>query len=365
MADEASDLNRIIETILWGKTIVEVNNGDGIPQLFILRSLSIKEANLANFIYNKELDKSREAGLLLQKDLEELFRAQNMWSNEDDKKIIDLQSVVKSLVKQIKSAEFMPHRKKQLEKQFAKIEAEINELLHRKNDLFTNSAEARAEEIKRRFIVMMSTETKNETPYWPTEGDFLEESDHVLIYNLAVSYYKHNIFDEKTIRKIARSGIWRYRWKMAKTGADLFGKPICDWSDMQNILVYWSQYYDYVYESYESPPDHIIECDIFCDSWVEEQSKKHAKKGDEKSNIVGTKKSKTNTAHQEQFIMVEPGNKEAIQAVQEMNAPSVRRKLQIEYNKIKNSKKRISEWGLRKGQLPNGERVVTTKNKER
>ncbi len=358
MAEDSVDINLVIERILWGKSIAEVEGSDGIPHLFILRSLTIKETNLVQYIYKKELDVSLRAGLLSQKELEELFRSQEMWTDRDDKRIVELDVHIKQLKKQIKAAEFMLHRKKLLEKQLAQEIGEQNELSNRKNSLYNNSAESRAEEIKRRFVVMMSTETREEKPYWESREDFLEETDHTLIYNLAIAYYQNNIFDEKTLRKVARSGTWRFRWKAGKSGADLFGKPICDWSEMQNMLVYWSQLYDYVYESLDSPAEFIIDNDVLCDAWIDEQSKKHVNKGNDKENILGTKKAKVEKAHQEEFIMVDPKDTASIKEIQEMNAPTVRKRLKEEYDRIKKSNKRVSEWDLRKGRLPNGDKII-------
>jgi hypothetical protein len=214
------------------------------------------------------------------------------------------------------------------------------------------SAENRAEEIKRRHMIMLSVEDIEEKRYWSDLNVFLNENDLVLIYNLAIAYYKNNVLSEKETREIARSGQWRYRWASAKNGADLFGKPICDYSEMQNSLVYWSQFYDYVFESMDRPGDLIINDDDACDAWYNDQIKKTAVKGDNQKNIVGTKKATTNKFHQEQFVMVDPKDADSVKKVQEMNTSSTREQLRRENEFIKKNKGRVSEWKLRKGKLP-------------
>jgi len=343
-----------IDKILWGKSIVEINTDGDLPLVFILRSLSIREVNYIDFIYKRELRISKQSGLISRADMEELFRANGIWTQQDEKRIEEVKLLIKLSEKDLQTFEFIKQKKKHAESTLKLLTAELSELTNRKEQLFCNSAESRAEEVKRRYIVWKSTENMQEQQYWSSEEDFLDETNHTLIFDLAIAYYKHNIFDEKTMRILARSPQWRYRWKMAKCGADLFGKPICEWSEMQNMLVYWSQYYDYIFESPDSPDDRIINNDKLCDGWVEEQNKKYSKKTSTPSSKLNNKTNK-HDAHQEQFIMVEKGDTDAIKQVQEMNAPAVRAKLRNEYSTIKKSKGRISEWQLRKGRLPNGE----------
>ncbi len=341
-------LDTIIERLMWGKCLCDIQDATGCSRPFILRSLSIKESNLVEYIYKKEYNKSINAGLLKQIDLENLYNSMNVWTEDDENDIKVLELKIKQLKFQIRGAEFFTDRKRIFERELNKINKELSQKLIDKNELFANSAEMRSEEIKRRYIVFLSTENEMEERYWKTHDDFLKEDDFILIYNLALTYYKNNYFDEKTLREVARNPAWRIRWSMAKNGADLFGRPVCNFSEMQNMIVYWSQVYDFVYDSMERPSDGIIENDAACDAWIEEQSRKNKSNATPNdTNLLGTKKSSTKMDHNEQFIMVAPGDKEVINRVHEMNPKSIRQKLKNEYNKIKKEGK-ISEWGLRK-----------------
>jgi len=344
-----ANVEQVINTIMWGKSICDIKDDDGEPRSFILRSLSIKESNLATYIYDREFELAKECGLLLQQDLEDLYKEIGIWTQEHDMRVTGLKARIKALKPQVDSTQ-MVQKHKQVKQELEAAESSLEELISDKSGLFQHSAESRAEEIKRRYMVMLSTESRSECQYWPTEKAFLNETDHPLILALAIAYYTHNLFDEPTIRKVARSPSWRYRWRIAKSGADLFGKPIADWSEMQNMLVYWSQYYDYVLENPDMPTEAIINNDGACDAWVEEQTKKYSKGSTGQTKTGGPK-----STHQEQFIMVQDkGNKEEIRQIQEMNAPSVRQKLRYENSVIK-KKGKISEWKLRRGRLPNGE----------
>ena len=348
MDQDELDLEGIVNKLLWGKSLCSVLDSTETPHQFILRSLTIKESNYIQYLHQNELENAIQEGVIKQKDLEDLYEAADVWSEIDEKHIKDLEAKVRQLKHQIKSLTFMPAKRVIVEKQLEQTESELRDKVQERTNLFLVSAEVRAEEIKRRFTIMLSTETIDETRFWPTKQDFLNENDLDLIFNLSLAYYHNNLFPENVLRKVARSGFWRFRWNASKKGADLFGKSIAEWSEMQNMIVYWSQYYDYVYESLERPSDAIIDSDSACDAWVEEQSKKSQSKtsGSNTTNALGTKKATTHKDHQEQFIMVQPGDKETIKQVQKMNPESIRAQLRKE-NAIIKEKGRISEHALR------------------
>jgi hypothetical protein len=242
---------------------------------------------------------------------------------------------------QLKTSEFHTVRKRQLERKLKNIRVELEEINQQEVALFSVSAENRAEEVRRRLMVFLFTETIDEKPFWDSQTSFMKSTDNKFLNNLILAYFNHNIYNEKELRHIARSGEWRFRWIASKHGEGLFGRPIADWSEMQNMLVYWSEYYDGVYESMERPPDYIIEEDVACDAWVQDQNKKHSQ-----NRLANKKKgNKQKLDHAEQFVMVAKGDKEAIKKVQELNPEQVREQLRNEFKQIKKSGQ-VKEWEL-------------------
>lgn len=345
-----TDLQAKIDRILWGKSICDVRDGSGEIRNFTLRSLTIQETNFLEYIYSHELNQVVKDGMLTSEELQELYTIDEVWTEKDDIYLRGLERKESILKDQVKQFQFLKSKKKKAEKDLIKTRDEIAEKVEYKSSLFMLSAENRAEEMKRRFMVMFSTQDIAGNQHWPNEKAFLDDTDLILVYNLAIAYYTNNVFNQAETRQIARSGQWRYRWSAAKNGADLFG-PVRDWSEMQNAIVYWSQFYDFVLENMDSPGDNIVNDDDACDAWYDDQIKKTSKKGNDTKNIVGTKKASTNKFHQEQFVMVDPNDRESVEKIQEMNTSSTREQLRKEHGVIKKSKGRISEWRLRKGNL--------------
>ena len=343
---ELAQVETVLDKILWGKSFAEVPTSDGIEKTFILRSLTIREVNLSNFIHNKELQNAIKVGILTNAEMDQMCRERRLWTNEDDAHLERLSRQIKFLANQVKDFEFMTLRKKKAERELASFKTRYNDMVSRRQSLFGFTAEARADEVQRRFIVYLSTENEYEQSYWADMEAFNNESDTLLIYRLALAYFQHNMFDLATIRKVARSGTWRYRWNASKHGADLFGRPISEWSEMQRSLVYWSQFYDFILESPDAPPGHIVDNDDACDAWYEDQVKKLSSTTKSNKNVLGHKTATQKKDHNEQFIMVEKGDDEAIQRIQDMNTKDTRDTLRKE-REIIERKGRVKEWDLR------------------
>lgn len=67
---------------------------------------------------------------------------------------------------------------------------------------------------------------------------------------------------------------WRARWKAStKTGSPLFEGPTVDWNINQVALVFWSNFYDNIFEHPERPEQKVIDNDDLLDRWVEQKGK--------------------------------------------------------------------------------------------
>ncbi len=326
-------IDQRIEQILWGKSVCTIGTQD-----FILRSLSIQESNKLNFLYNKTYNSAILNGVMSLQDLEELFESQNIWGDNERNRLEELDKEISLYSRRIAQYEFQNFKKKPYMRKLKKATEEKSELNQLKNQIFSVCAENRAEEIKRREMVRLCTQNEDEEQFWKTREDFLSDRRERLIDQLAISYYKENFLNQAEIREIARNNSWRFRWGASKNGADLFGKPIAEWSEMQNALVFWSQYYDSVFEHPDCPSQSVIESDEELDAWITGQNKKST------SAKVASKITKGKN-HQEVFIMTDRADKESIERIQSLNPDEVRARQRAK-QKLIEEKGKVSAWDM-------------------
>ena len=334
--------------IAWGGRFIQAKDSSGTKHVLVIKSLSIRQRNFVNFIYDDALSEARSNGVMTKFDLYNKYKAKGIWTPLDDEKIEKLEEQIKKLNEIANHAK--GREKKRFDIQIKKMTADYNNVANKRFDLFSQSAETYANEMQSLGLVFCSTHNDQGERIWNNWDDFLNNSDSLLILNVLSSIKNIDTFTLKEIREIARSTSWRFRWNGAKGVGDLFGKSVCEFDAEQQSLLYWSQVYDSVYESMERPPEDIIDDDAALDKWFEDQHRKDkAKEVSEKGAIGKIKLSPKMRGSGEIFIVTNPNvnpnapNREEIDG---LNTEFVRKFKQQEAEKIK-EKGILSETELR------------------
>lgn len=110
------------------------------------------------------------------------------------------------------------------------------------------------------------------------------------------------------LRRIARgqgevAAEWRARWRAAtKTGSPLFEGATTDWNINQVALVFWSNFYDNIFEHPERPDQKTIDNDDLLDKWVEDKSKEMEDRA--KENTRKARRGGSLTAHDHDEVIL-------------------------------------------------------------
>ena len=336
------EIEKRIQEILYGKTIVELECNNGESNTFIIRSMTGKENAIVNYTHQKAIEDGRKARLCTQPELIRLFKKNGTWTEEDDIKIESLQTGIMRLQNMLPDYEFQKARQHSIKNRISKAQKELAQLESDKHGLFTHCLEYRAQDVKFRKVTFYCLESIDEQPIWTWE-EFQNFTDFIFINNVMRAYINSFILPTEIIRELARSPQWRYRWNSVKNGADVFGYAVSEWSDAQNSLIYWSLYYDNVFE-HPNCPMNLVNNDEALDAWMEKDNKKREK--DVLTDGV-SKTSQSGKGLKEVFIFTDKGDKETAEKIQSMNDPGTRNRLRAE-RKVLERKGRMSEWQLRK-----------------
>lgn len=328
MSDDIED--RIAE-ITWDGTYSSVLNGCGEEIIVIFKSLSLKQKNFVSFIYEKAKNDAISKGVITRFEMKTLLKERQIWTPHDDETIELARKKIASLLEIQKKLKKTSREHKRYALIIAGHLKAFNELREKCRDLFSPTAEAYSEEIRTLALIYCLTYDENENKMWTSWPKFFNGNDKKLISNLLTALGNNvSRIDIKDIRKIARSPQWRFRWSAAKKNiAILFDKTIGDFNLDQQNLLYWSQVYDSVYESYEPPPDDVIENDDKLDKWFEEKGRAAKAKDVESGKPHGKiKLSERMRRHGEIFIMANPeiySDAPTTQEIEALNSPVVRK----------------------------------------
>jgi len=336
-----------IRQILFGKAITDISDQSGYEQIFIIRSLTGKEDALVLYAHQKALQEGRKNGLITQAELKREFKQRGLWTDREEAELESYKQEISRLKNALPDFKFQKAKWHQINNRLKRVQEDLANLEKIRRELFMPALEYRAQEIKFRKIAFFCLETIDENSFW-TSQSFDDWEDFIFVNNVVDAYARVFMVNEPTIREIVRSGQWRFRWLGTKNGADLFGKPACEWSDAQNALIYWSLYYDMVFDDPDCPHE-LINDDDHLDRWMRRQRKERELRKDVYKGRKSKAKDRNKFAHgtEEIFVFTDRGDKEAIAEIQGMNDPATRARLRTE-RKVLEEKGKVREWDLRK-----------------
>jgi len=166
-------------------------------------------------------------------------------------------------------------------KVIAGLENELQALRIKRERTFGLTAEAKANEERLAYWCRRYVYKSEDELLWSAREDYNKDKDYILRTNVFAEYSRF-VLGLKTdlVRYIARSNLWRIRYVTAlKCGTDLFGRPAVDFSADQTNLLYWSHFYQGIYEMMpdDQPSEEIIEDDAALDAYMENYYKEMKK----------------------------------------------------------------------------------------
>ena len=246
----------------------------------------------ANLEYQRIYDKAKKCGMLSEKELQHVAKKRNLFTFVDESKLkklyeqLDAQGLLLAKTTRVKA------NQNRILRVVKRLKDEILEIESKKRSIMALSAESKANEERTFNICSKCVYKKDGLLYWNSYSAALNEID-LEFKDLVL--LKFIIFQggikTSVIREIARHNLWRIRYiNSQKTSEKLFGIPTSDYSTDQLNLVYWSNFYQNIYEMLpeDRPSDIIIEDDNALDSYLkayyEERNRQDAARRNQKTS---------------------------------------------------------------------------------
>jgi hypothetical protein len=267
------DLEKYLSRIFTGVELVYIKNGS-MDICVEFRSPNNAVMLRANLLFDKMYNKALSAGILSSEKLEKLMKRRNIFTEEDEEKIEKLKAQLEAQELLLAKTTVVKAKQDRLKGIIKNIKDEINEISFKKSSKMSMSAEAKADESKLLYLCWASAyDADTGDLLWPTYNDLLKETNLSFKDNVFLGFLKFNRgVDTRIIRYIARSNLWRIRYVTSlKTSEALFGVPTSEYTNDMLNLVYWSNYYQSIYEMLpeDRPSDLVIEDDEALDSYMQ------------------------------------------------------------------------------------------------
>mgnify|MGYP003118173726 CR=1 FL=1 len=279
---------------------------------FCIKPMTYIQCIQALEAYNDSYDQALSDGLMTEDEAEQMLRSTGIWTEEEDAKVEGINKDMEKLKIEIYNNRRKPQMRERIRSYIRLAEAALFEQINLKNSYFANTCEGVASLDKATWIIENTTYV-NDKKY-----DFEELSIEQI-----TGKSREFIFEEATIRELARNDPWLSIWRMKeKIGCKLFyNDENSEVTENQKNLVMWATVYDNVHENLDCPSEEVIEDDDVLDGWFIVQRKKREKEKLEKEFDSKTS-DKIKNAH-EVFVMSD--SEEEDELIENMNDPNARR----------------------------------------
>lgn len=242
--------------------------------LYASRCPTNAEQDAARVIYVRMLKMAESRGCLSKKDLDNLALRNHLFQpgDRDEKR-----ALLSMMQRQVKAKEITNSDE---QRRTLSIEMEVSrkrlvDIERKEWDVLQHSAEAKAEQWRTNYFVFCCTSGGEflDKPVWNSWDEFMGSSQWSLYHDAKLSFHRVSVgLPTRIIRALARTTEWRIRWKSSKeSSAGVFDEAGSNWDRNKVNLIYWSDFYDSIYEHPECPDDETIQNDEWLQQWLNQQ----------------------------------------------------------------------------------------------
>jgi len=297
MADDLSfqEVEELLEGILNDKKLTNLDSETG-PKFVVFSHPTADEILYSRYRWEHALLEAQEKELPSIKDIDKILSEKEVISSEDTQRIQELEEKIVAQRRLLQLTK-ISGRRKPIEETIDSHLKEIRELEAKRESFYYLTQEKKADEESVLYLAWAASHDIDGNKYWPTFQDFEDEQALIFRNNLILEFTAFNRgLPSKTIRYLARHSLWRIRYTAAlKIGGSLFSRDLDDLTPNQLNLLYWSNYYQSIYEMMpdDQPEDDVIKDDEALDKYMEAYFKRReAERNEGRTTKRGSSSSK-------------------------------------------------------------------------
>lgn len=314
MTDEYSfqEIEEILEGILNNRKLIEIKLSNS-SKFIIFSYPNAGDILYSRYIRKKTLIEAKDAGLPSIEDITKMLSERDVITSEDKQQIKELEDKIVGQRRLLQVTK-IPARKKTIEEAIEKYTQEINTLKNKGEEYYYLSQERKADEEAILYLAWASSFCIDGGKYWQTFQDFEKDTDLFFRSQVILEFAIFNRgLSTKTIRYVARHNLWRIRYVAAlKTSNSLFDNGLSDLTPDQLSLLYWSNYYQSIYEMMpdDQPSDDVISDDEILDKFMKVYFEKREQEKNGGRIKRGVEKNKLSAWNNSDELIITPAHPE-------------------------------------------------------
>lgn len=222
-----------------------------------IKHFSIRDQRYIHRFYNKYKSIAESKGIPSEEEMLDSLREDGLWSDDDERKIIDLEQELDGL-ESTKKNSFLPSQKKQIQNTINDKQKELHFLFNKKAELVGKTSERygsqRSNEEFIRYLIYADQKCRN---HFFTDEQFANLSEDEVEFFVKENDLISRRLSESNIQRAVLRDFFNMYMSQAEDVSAFYGKPIIELSVYQLKLAIYARIFFNIFQYNEDIPERI------------------------------------------------------------------------------------------------------------
>ena len=222
-----------------------------------IKHFSIRDQRYIHRFYNKYKSIAESKGIPSEEEMLNSLRLDELWSDEDDRKIIDLEQELEGL-QSSKRVSFLPSQKKNIQSTIDSKRKDLYFLLNKKAELVGKTSERYgSQRSNEEFIRYLIYSDQQCSRHFFTDEDFAELPEEDLEIFVKENDAISQRLNESNIQHVVLRDFFNMYLSQTEDVASFYGKPIIELSVYQLKLAIYARIFFNMFQHHEDIPERL------------------------------------------------------------------------------------------------------------
>lgn len=222
-----------------------------------IKHFSIRDQRYIHRFYNKYKSIAESKGIPSEKEMLDSLREDGLWSDDDDRKIVDLEQELEGL-RSSKRLSFLPSQKKNIQETIDSKQRELHFLFTKKAELVGKTSEKYgSQRSNEEFIRYLIYSDRQCSRHFFTDDEFSNLSEEEVEFFVKENDLISHRLNESNIQHVVLRDFFNMYMSQTEDVSAFYGKPIIELSVYQLKLAIYARIFFNMFQYHEDIPETI------------------------------------------------------------------------------------------------------------